>query len=1700
MRYKFFTRIIILIFIFMNKGALVAQTYRNEWVNYDQAYYKFKILNDSVYRITKDKLTELGWGDIPVEQFQLWKNGELVPFYPSVPNGPLPADGYLEFWGKKNDGKADRELYFDPAYQHTQRVSITTDSSAYFLSYNANNSGKIYVDEVNNVAGNTLPAETSFRYTTGIYYTSQLHRGAAENLGEYVYASSFDKGEFWSSGNITPATGISARTINLNNIRFANEGAPPVLTVGFAGSAPNVRTVQISSGGTVLFNPNIVEFNDFKGSTAIDPSLVTSNNSLSVVFQNSSSLNTDRIVISHVELEYNRLFHFNSLRSFEFTLAPKTEGYYLEITNFNHNSIAPVLYDITNAKRYTGVISGGQVRFALPGDNKARDFVLVSQFATNHRVVERFTPVTFIDYSNPANQGEYIVISNKLLYNGTNGINPVESYLNYRASAMGGGYQTALADIDQLVDQFGYGLKKHPMAVRNFIQFAQNTFTVKPEFFFIIGRGIEYREYMLNHNKADVEQLNLVPTFGNPGSDNLFSAPDIRVPVPVTPIGRLSVVHPHEVEQYLDKVKQHELLKTTAANTITDKAWMKNIVHVTGSSSEFLGTQLCNYMGYYRGALVGPNMGALVHLFCKTSAGGSESFNSERIAQLFEEGINVLSYFGHSSATTLEFNIESPENYNNTNGKYPLFLVNGCNAGNFFTYYPARLLINETLTENFVLAKDKGAIGFIASTHYGVVSYLNVYMDYMTKNLSLYADSLTVGELLNLSLKNLLDQVGQNSFLGRLHVEQMTLHGDPAVRLFAQKKPDYIVEEAFVRISPNHISVAEINYTLDLKIVNLGKAVDDSLRLRIEQVYPDGTIGEIFNGKVEPIFNADSLEFVVPIIATRDRGLNTIRVYVNNDQEIDEIDFNNNYAEKTIFIYDDGIRPAYPYQYSIVNDPAQKLYASTTNPFSTLRSYILQIDTTELFSSPLKAEVTQSATGGLVEFNAPLSYQDERVYYWRVAEVPNENDDTTWAKSSFLYKQGIATGFNQSHYYQHLNSSTEGIQLNENSIWEFEHRQNLFSIRNGVFPSAASQGQDFIVNINDVSATSSVCGTSGIYFVVIDPLTLKPWFNGNSGQPGQYNSDNICGNGRQNQFQFNFQPTEADSAKRRYAMDFLDMIPDGHYVVVRNIFDSTFNRNMYADDLKMDTLVYGSNKSLYHKLLEYGFNDIDLMNSRRSYIFVFKKNENADFIPKWVVSDGYFDRISLNVTVDAPRSNGDIVSPVLGPALEWTKINWDGVSVDNTAGDDARIEVSLLNAAREKQSSFMLSTSDKDFDISHIDAEQYPYLQFKMLNSDTVFFTPYQLDYWRVLYLPAPEGAVAPNIAFSAKDTFELGENVNVQLAFKNISQQSFDSLTVRITVIDAYNQSHVFNLPKFKPLISGDTILVNYEFGSELFTGKNTLLLEVNPAPSQPEQYDFNNFIYHDFFVKGDEVKPVLDVTFDGVHILSGDIVSAKPVIQVKMKDDSKFLLLNDTSLVTVQLKLPNGTLKTYYFNNNDTLRFIPATSIDNNEATIEFTPHFLEQFNADGDDYELIVRGRDRSGNRTGTIDYRVAFKVITKAMISNMLNYPNPFSTSTAFVFTITGSEVPQNFKIQILTVTGKIVREITREELGPLNIGRNITEFKWDGTDQFGQKLANGVYLYRVVTSLNGNRLEKYKAAGDNTDQFFTNGYGKMYIMR
>jgi hypothetical protein len=1680
-------RIFTLLFLII--GFTAAAQYNNEWINFSQQYFKFKVGAKGLYRIPKSVLDNAGIGAASVENLELWRNGEKVPFYTTAASGPLNAGGYIEFWGEGNDGKPDKALYRNPLYQHTTEKSLLTDTAVYFLSVNTTQTGFRYNEVANDLSGPLPAAEPYFMHKAGIYYKDKINAGFAAVVGEYVYSSSYDKGEFWSSNPIRPSTPL---TTAISGLPVYTGGLDATLSYGAMGDALNARTLRVSLNSNLLVDTIMDYFTDINSTIPIPVSMI-SGGTASVNFTNTSGISTDRLVISYFEINYPRLFNFDNARSFKFSLAAGGAKY-VEITNFDGGT-QPVLLNLTTGERLMGDVSGGVVRFLI-GAGGARDFVLVNTDAANVTNITSLTPKTFKQYSIPANQGDYLIISNKVLFTGSHSNNPVDEYKNYRSSTPGGGFNAMVADVEEIVDQFGFGIKQNPMAIKNFIRYARNNFSVAPKFVFIIGRGVTYNDFRINESNPNANLINLVPTFGSPGSDNLLSAEGVLNPIAVTPIGRLSVVHGYEVEYYLEKIKEYEYQQKNAANTIASRAWMKNVLHVTGSSDPYLGSVLCNYMGVYRQIITDTAFGANVTSFCKASTNTIEQLNSERIAKLFEEGLGIMTYFGHSSTTTLEFNLDNPENYN-SQGKYPVFFVNGCNAGNFFTFNTSRLSFNETLSEKFTLAKQKGSAAFVASTHYGIVNYLNIYLNNLYELMSKKDYSKPLGEITRDALQKMYTVTGSNDFYARGHSEQITVHGDPAIFINSMVKPDYIIEEPQVKITPTFVSVAESSFRVKARMVNNGRALGDSIIVEIKRQYPDNSIETVLRQKIAGIKYSDSITIDLPIVATRDKGTNKIYITVDADNTVDEISESNNSVIKELVIFEDEARAIYPPNYAIVNNNHQKLYASTANPLSQLKNYKLEIDTTQLFNSSLKMAKTTSSVGGLLEFDPGIAYQDSMVYYWRIASVPAENQAPIWSNSSFRYINGPEEGFGQGHYFQHTNSDVNRIFLDSATRkWHYGLRTSSLFIRNGIFGTAAQGTADLSISINEETYIASACLGHSVVFNVFDPVTFKPWKNVDGSGSNLYLSGSAsanCGTNRNYNFEFSYMTTDS----RKLIMNFMDSIPDGYYVIARS-FDSDPVQSLSAT-WRGDTTLHGSNNSLYHRLLGAGMMDVDSINAAKAWIFMYKKNDYS-FDPEYYCTKGIYDMGLIATTVKTPDTIGTITSPVFGPAKSWNKVIWNGASLEGANNDNPTVQVIGIDAAKNETVISVLDKNTKEFDVSGVDPNQYPFMRLRMRNIDSITLTPYQLSSWMVLYTPVPEGALAPNVFLQAKDTLEVGEQLEFAVAFKNISDKNFDSLALKFNITDNNNVTHPVVLPKQKPLISGDTIIFRYTIDSKDYTGLNTMYLEFNPDKDQPEQYQFNNFVFKTFYVRNDHTNPLLDVTFDGIHILNRDIVSAKPHIQIKLKDEAKFLLLNDTALSSVQIRYPDGTLRTHYFG-NDTLRFTPATSGSDNTAIIDFYPQFLTQYDPAGDQYELIVKGKDRTGNKAGqTNDYRIAFTVISKPMISNLLNYPNPFSTSTAFVFTLTGSEIPQNMKIQVLTVTGKIVREITKDELGPIRIGRNITEFKWDGTDQFGQKLGNGVYLYRFVTSLNGQRIDKYKAVGDNTDKFFNNGYGKMYLMR
>src|SRR6185312_13207567 len=294
-------KLIALSFIFIC-GIAGAQTYSNNWIDYNKTYYKFSIGTDGLYHITQSALNSSGLSNIPAEQFQLWRNGAEVPLYTSVSTGPLPANGYIEFWGQTNDGKMDTKLYINPDYQLSDHYSLQTDTAAYFLTVNPAGNNLRFSDAANNVSGTTLSPEPYFMNVKGNYFKNQINPGFASLVGSYVYSSSYDIVEVWTSNDIYPAQPLQA---GFNNLNVYTGGPGFSVKFGVAGNAYNERNVRVKVFTSVIDDESMPYFNYLKKDvTNLPISLLSDPNNVSIFFENTSSVSTDRMVVSFDEITY----------------------------------------------------------------------------------------------------------------------------------------------------------------------------------------------------------------------------------------------------------------------------------------------------------------------------------------------------------------------------------------------------------------------------------------------------------------------------------------------------------------------------------------------------------------------------------------------------------------------------------------------------------------------------------------------------------------------------------------------------------------------------------------------------------------------------------------------------------------------------------------------------------------------------------------------------------------------------------------------------------------------------------------------------------------------------------------------------------------------------------------------------------------------------------------------------------------------------------------------------------------------------------------------------------------------------------------------------------------------------------------------------------------------------------------------------
>ena len=212
------------------------------------------------------------------------------------------------------------------------------------------------------------------------------------------------------------------------------------------------------------------------------------------------------------------------------------------------------------------------------------------------------------------------------------------------------------------------------------------------------------------------------------------------------------------------------------------------------------------------------------------------------------------------------------------------------------------------------------------------------------------------------------------------------------------------------------------------------------------------------------------------------------------------------------------------------------------------------------------------------------------------------------------------------------------------------------------------------------------------------------------------------------------------------------------------------------------------------------------------------------------------------------------------------------------------------------------------------------------------------------------------------------------------------------------------------------------------------------------------------------DEIGPEISLYMNDENFANGGLTDTKPLFLAKVADENGFNtsgngIGHDITLILDDNTANPYTLNNYYESDLDTYK----------SGQVKFQFIDLEEGN-----HTLTFKIWDVNNNSSeATLDFVVVKK--EEITISHLLNYPNPFTSRTEFYFE--HNQVFNNLeaKVEIYTVSGKLVKTIYQ----------NVNTFafrsegiEWDGRDEYGDKLAKGVYVYRLsIKTPDGEKANK-----------------------
>ena len=419
----------IILLVLSVHGSLIGQMivdgdtlYGNEWINYDQTYYKIKVAEDGIYRISGATLAGQGFpvGDVEASELQLFWMGKEQPIFTST-KGKLGAEDFLEFYGRKNRSELDRFLFKDPDREMLNpEYSLYTDTSVYFLTWSAGTHVRYEDVEM----GDPQDTLSSYSHRQIIHFSQ---RSIKKRNGTDLFVSSFEEGEGFGSAF------AKNRTINIP-YKYKLDTSPIEVSWNIVSDIQQ-HDLEVTLNNQIVFDSSFWGFHHLQNKITFYDKSNSQNLSISILGKNAAV--TDRYSIGRVKIKYNRFFNFGNIH-FQKIRLQSTPEIILPLANFSNNSSDCYFLDPINNLRIQSRFFEDQLYFALPTRTMDSDILLYN----SELGVRQIHKIEQKSFKRLPNDKEFIIITNSLLANLYEGKNWIEEYKNYRLSENGGGFKT----------------------------------------------------------------------------------------------------------------------------------------------------------------------------------------------------------------------------------------------------------------------------------------------------------------------------------------------------------------------------------------------------------------------------------------------------------------------------------------------------------------------------------------------------------------------------------------------------------------------------------------------------------------------------------------------------------------------------------------------------------------------------------------------------------------------------------------------------------------------------------------------------------------------------------------------------------------------------------------------------------------------------------------------------------------------------------------------------------------------------------------------------------------------------------------------------------------------------------------------------------------------------------------------------------